>query len=105
MADGVSLRALSEMTRTNGRPLSAMHLSRLSRGVEPPAVAAMEAIASAFGESPSYFAEYRLAAGRTLLDERGPEGLPGALDRLKQLQDAVGEALPVPQSRRTRVIA
>lgn len=103
--DGMSLRSLAQATRQGGGGMSAAHLSRLARGLDPPSVAAMEAIADALGANPSYFAEYRLAAGRALLDEHGPDGLDGALRRLQRLQAEADGPLPRPPGRRTRLAA
>lgn len=105
MPAGLSLRALAERTRRDGGGMSAAHVSRLMRGLDPPSVAAMEAIAKALETAPEYFAEYRLAAGRALLDEHGPDGLAGALDRLEYLQAQADGPLPRPPAKRTRLAA
>ena len=103
--EGLSLRALAERTRHDGGGMSAAHLSRLMRGLDPPTVAAMEALAEALEADPEYFAEYRLAAGRALLDEHGPGGLAGALDRLEHLQAHANGPLPRPPAKRARLAA
>ena len=105
MPAGLSLRALAQLTRHDGGGMSVAHLSRLMRGLDPPSVAAMESIAVALETAPEYFAEYRLAAGRALLDEHGPDGLAGALDRLEYLQAHAGGPLPRPPAKRARLVA
>lgn len=106
MPDGLSLRALADLTRGSRRGgMSGAHLSRLARGLDPPSVGAMEDIAHALDADPTYFAEYRLAAGRALLDEYGPDGLAGALRRLERLQAETGKPLPPPPAKRSRLAA
>ena len=104
MPEGMSLRSLAQATRQGGGGMSAAHLSRLARGLDPPSVAAMEAIADALGADPSYFAEYRLAAGRALLDEHGPTASTGVAP-LQRLQAEADGPLPRPPGRRTRLAA
>jgi transcriptional regulator with XRE-family HTH domain len=105
MPEGMSLRSLAQATRRGGGGMSAPHLSRLARGLDPPSVAAMEAIAEALRVDASYFAEYRLAAGRASLDEHGPDGLDGALRRLQRLQADADGPLPRPPGKRSRLAA
>lgn len=83
--------------------LSAGHLSRLCTGADRPSPAAIALIAEALELAPRYFAEYRLAQARALLDERGPGGLKAALGNLR----LVAEHLPAApemkgEHRRTR---
>jgi hypothetical protein len=63
----------------------------------------MALIADALGVSPRYFAEYRLAEARAAFDERGPNGLEGALKRLRRVEGHLPRAPQVrTQQRRPR---
>jgi transcriptional regulator with XRE-family HTH domain len=88
----LSLSQLSRLTRQvdpDGRGVSVAYLSTVVNGHERPSPRVMRLVAEIFGKRPNYFAEYRLASARALLDERGEGGLMGALDRLETM-DSVG---------------
>jgi transcriptional regulator with XRE-family HTH domain len=94
---GLSYRDLQVATKTadpTGRGLSGAHLSRMSTGVDPPSAATIALIAKALGLSPRYFAEYRLAEARALLDERAPGGLRAALRQLRRFEASSGNPRP-----------
>lgn len=94
---GLSFRALHEATQAAdpaGRGLSGAHISRLGSGNDPPSSATIALIAKALDLSPRYFAEYRLAEARALLDERGPGGLKPALAQLRRLEASLGTPRP-----------
>jgi hypothetical protein len=78
-ASGKSFRTLSSELADEGRRLSPSYLTDLANGVERPAPSAMASIASVLGKDRTYFAEYRLAQLRALLDDGGESGLDGAL--------------------------
>jgi transcriptional regulator with XRE-family HTH domain len=80
--------------------LSFGHLSRLSAGLDRPSPAAIALIARALELPARYFAEYRLAEARALFDERGPDGLDGALQNLRRAQHVLGAAPQVQGERR-----
>jgi transcriptional regulator with XRE-family HTH domain len=98
------LRAMTSAAGTDGRGLSASHLSRLSNGLDPPSAATIALIAKALDLPPRYFAEYRLAEARALLDERAPDGLRSALRHLRRFEASTGApratASPTRRSRR-----
>ena len=101
--------SFSELTRRTeerdptGCGLSAGHLSRLCNAIDLPSPATMALLAESFGLSPRYFAEYRLAEARAAFDERGPDGLEGALDRLRRVECQLPRAPQVrSQQRRPR---
>jgi transcriptional regulator with XRE-family HTH domain len=104
---GLSYRDLREATEAvtpAGRGLSASHLSRLCQGLDPPSAPTIALIAKALGLSPRYFAEYRLAEARALLDERASGGLQGALRQLRRFEGAPGRQSTVSRAptRRAR---
>lgn len=103
---GLSYRDLREMTSMAddaGRGLSASHLSRLSNGLDPPSAATIALIARALDLAPRYFAEYRLAEARALLDERAPGGLRSALRQLRRFEASAGAPRSTPSpTRRVR---
>lgn len=74
-----SFRQLAAELADDGKRLSPTYLSDLANGLERPAPGAMARIAAVLGKDPTYFAEYRLAQLRALLDEGGCLGLDGAL--------------------------
>jgi transcriptional regulator with XRE-family HTH domain len=76
---GKSFRQLAAALADSGKRLSPTYLSDLATGRERPAPGAMARIAVVLGKDPTYFAEYRLAQLRALLDEGGYSGLDGAL--------------------------
>lgn len=95
------LRTLTSSADTGGGGLSASHLSRLSNGIDPPSAATIALIAKALDLSPRYFAEYRLAEARALLDERAPGGLRSALRQLRHFE-ATSTGTPRPSGSPTR---
>lgn len=102
-ARGVSLRTLNADTKAldaSGKGLSPAHLSRLSNGRERPSPAAIALIARALLVAPEYFAEYRLAEARALLDERGPGGLETALEHWRRLKPLLARAPHVVEQHR-----
>jgi transcriptional regulator with XRE-family HTH domain len=81
---GLSYRALAEATREiDGRGMTHAHINMLANGHDKPSMRAMELIAQACGVSPSYFAEYRLAAAMRELDPT-EVGLERALENLNE---------------------
>lgn len=102
---GVSWRSLQRTTREidpTGTGLSAGHLCRLGQGLDLPSTAAISLIAQALDVEPQYFAEYRLAEARALLDERG-RGLDAALAQWRRIECLLGSAPEVAfQHRRVR---
>jgi transcriptional regulator with XRE-family HTH domain len=77
---GKSFRQItSELQELEGRGLSPSFLSALANGLQRPGPQTMANLAQVFGKQPTYFAEYRLAQLRALLDEGGEAGLGGAL--------------------------
>jgi transcriptional regulator with XRE-family HTH domain len=102
----LTFRELHEATQAadpTGKGLSGTHISRLCNGAEPPSPSTIALLADALRLPPRYFAEYRLAEARALLDERGPGGLPGALRQLSRLQGRLGSPRRSPEPpRRSR---
>ena len=104
---GLSYRALADRTAEEdeaGKGLLPSHISQLANGTDWPAPAAIELIAGALNLEPSYFAEYRLAQARLLLDERGPGGLTGAVEHLERFCE-VAELSGKPKLRLRRAAA
>jgi transcriptional regulator with XRE-family HTH domain len=86
-ASGKSFRDLAaELAELDGRGLSPSFLSALAKGVERPAPGTIANIARVFGKDARYFAEYRLAQLRALLDEGGETGLDGALSVAREIE-------------------
>jgi transcriptional regulator with XRE-family HTH domain len=101
-ARGVSLRALHRATKEfdpAGSGISTGHLGRLAQGADLPSPAAIALIARALQVQPGYFAEFRLAEARALLDERRPGGLDAALEHWRRLEPYLA---PVPEVTRQR---
>lgn len=98
------LRDATEGVNPSGRGLSASHLSRLCHGLDPPSALTIALIAKALDLSPRYFAEYRLAQARALLDERAPGGLRFALRQLRRFEAAgsTEQETSRPPNRRVR---
>jgi transcriptional regulator with XRE-family HTH domain len=93
----LSYRDLERATKAAdraGRGLSGAHISRLCNGLDPPSAATIALIAKALALPPRYFAEYRLAEARALLDERAPGGLRSALRQLHRIEASIGTSRP-----------
>ena len=86
---GMSFRELSRALAETGPAMSPSHLSALANGVAHPSLSTMRRLAAVFGRPPTYFAEYRLAQVRALLDEGHELGLDGALAMIEALPLAV----------------
>lgn len=79
-ASGITFREIAEsIERIDGRTVSLSHLADIANGAGRPSMDTIARIAVVFDKAPSYFAEYRLAQGRALLDQDGPQGLDNAL--------------------------
>lgn len=90
-ARGVSWRSLQRATKAidpTGTGLSAGHLCGLGQGLDLPSPAAISLIARALDVEPQYFAEYRLAEARALLDERS-RGLAAALRQWRSIESGL----------------
>ncbi len=86
-ASGKSFRELaSDLQDLDGRGLSPSFLSALTKGAQRPGPRTMADIARVLGKDPTYFAEYRLAQLRALLDEGGESGLDGALRVAREIK-------------------
>ena len=87
---GKSFRELAaEISEVDGRGLSPSYLSALAKGLERPAPRTMANLARALGKDAGYFAEYRLAQLRALLDEGGETGLDGALSVAREINSSL----------------
>lgn len=102
-ARGVSLRVLHRATKEldpAGSGISPGHLGRLAQGADLPSPAAISLIARALDIEPGYFAEYRLAEARALLDERRPGGLEAALEHWRRLEPHLARVPDVARQQR-----
>jgi len=89
-AAGMSYRDLAaQLTEQTGRGLSPSFLSALAKGIERPSPETIADIARVFGKDERYFAEFRLAQLRALLDEGGASGLEGALSIAREIEPAL----------------
>jgi transcriptional regulator with XRE-family HTH domain len=82
---GMSFRELEQALDNSGIPISRSHLSALANGLARPSLRTMRRIAETFGKPATYFAEYRLAQHRALLDEGYESGLQAALAEVRKL--------------------
>lgn len=86
---GMSFRELSQTLGDAESAISPSHLSALANGFVRPSLRTMRRVAAAFDKPPTYFAEYRLAQCRSLLDEGFELGLDGALAAVRELPAAL----------------
>ncbi len=61
------------------------YLSALANGFARPSLRTIRRVAAAFDKQPRYFAEYRLAQWRSLLDEGFDSGVAGALAVVREM--------------------